>query len=89
MYKIVTKNGTTHLYQDGIELHGIKSISFTHDAATDKPELKVIFSGDGIEIDACCVPALPEFYQAFYRQKREGESDGVFIDGTLFVRKDG
>lgn len=71
MYKIVTKNGTTHLYQDGVELHGIKSISFTHDALTDKPELKVIFSGDGIEIDAYCVPALPEFYKPFYKKIEE------------------
>lgn len=68
IYKIVTKNGTTHLYQDDVELHGIKSISFTHDAITDKPELKVIFTGDNIEIDAYCVPELPEFYKPFYQE---------------------
>lgn len=39
MLKVVSeKNGTTHLYQDGKEIHRIKSLSFSHDAMTDKPE---------------------------------------------------
>lgn len=70
MFKIVSeRNGTTHLYQDGNEITGIKSISFTHDAMTDKPELKVIFASDRVEIDSVCVPALPEFYKPFYTEK--------------------
>lgn len=36
MLKVVSeKNGTTHLYQDGKEIHGIKSLLFSHDAMTD------------------------------------------------------
>lgn len=70
MLKIVSeKNGTTHLYQDGKEIHGIKSLSFSHDAMTDKPELKVIFTLDDIEIDSRVVPELPEFYKPFYEKK--------------------
>lgn len=69
MLKIESKNGTTHLYQDGNEIHGIKSISFTHDAMSDKPELKVIFANDNIEIDSFVVPSLPEFYKPFYTEK--------------------
>lgn len=72
MLKIVSeKNGTTHLYQDEKEIHGIKSISFTHEAMTDKPELKVIFANDNIEIDSHIVPALPEFYKPFYKKIEE------------------
>lgn len=73
MLKITSEtNGTTHLFQDEKEITGIKSISFTHDAMTDKPELKVIFANDNIEIDTLCVPSLPEFYKPFYTE-REAE----------------
>ncbi len=72
MLKVVSeKNGTTHLYQDGKEIHGIKSLSFSHDAMTDKPELKVIFADDDIEIDSYVVPELPEFYKPFYKKKSQ------------------
>lgn len=72
MFKIVSeKNGTTHLYQDEKEIHGIKSISFVHDAMTDKPELKVIFANDNIEIDSYIAPELPEFYKPFYKKIEE------------------
>lgn len=74
--KIVSeKNGTTHLFQDGNEIHGIKSISFTHDAMSDKPELKVIFANDNIEIDSLLVPELPEFYKPFYERKPSEEGN--------------
>lgn len=56
-------------FQDGKEITGIKSISFMHDAMTDKPKLKVIFSRDDFEIDALCIPSLPEFYKPFYAEK--------------------
>lgn len=70
MLKIVSEeNGTTHLYQDGVELKGIKSISFSHDSMSDKPELKVVFAKDDIEIDSYVVPSLPEFYKPFYEKK--------------------
>lgn len=69
MFKIISKNGATHLFQDGKEITGIKNISFTHDAMSDKPELKVIFARDNVEIDSVCVPALPEFYKPFYTEK--------------------
>lgn len=70
MLKITSEaNGTTHLFQDGKEITGIKSISFAHDAMTDKPELKVIFARDDVEIDALCVPSLPEFYKPFYTER--------------------
>lgn len=69
------RNGTTHLFQDGKEITGIKSISFTHDAMTDKPELKVIFARDDVEIDALCVPSLPEFYKPFYERKPSKEGN--------------
>jgi len=36
---------------------------------TDKPELKVIFANDDIEIDSYAVPNLPEFYKPFYERK--------------------
>ncbi len=72
MIKVISeKNGTTHVFQDDKEIHGIKSISFTHDAMTDKPELKIIFANDNIEIDSYAVPNLPEFYKPFY-EKKEG-----------------
>lgn len=71
MLKIKSEaNGTTHLFQDGREITGIKSISFTHEAMTDKPELKVIFARDDVEIDALCVPSLPEFYKPFYERAK-------------------
>jgi len=73
--KIVSKNNTTHLFQDGKEIHGIKSISFTHDAMTDKPELRIIFSNDDVEIDSYVVPSLPEFYKPFYEKKSSLESN--------------
>ena len=45
MLKIVSeKNGTTHLYQDGKEIHGIKSLSFSHDAMTDGLMMLTILS---------------------------------------------
>ncbi len=72
MIKVVSeKNGTTHLFQNGEEIHGIKSISFTHDAMTDKPELRVIFANDDIEIDSYSIPNLPEFYKPFYEKKEK------------------
>lgn len=75
MLKIISEtNGTTHLFQDGKEITGIKSISFTHDAMTDKPELKVIFAKDDVEIDALCVPSLPEFYKPFYERVKIEEN---------------
>lgn len=65
-------NGTTRLFQDGKEITGIKSISFTHDAMTDNPELKVVFARDDVEIDALCAPSLPEFYRPFYAEREPG-----------------
>lgn len=72
MIKIISgSNGITRMFQDGKEITGIKSISFTHDAMKDSPELKVIFARDNLEIDSLVIPALPEFYKGLYIKNPE------------------
>lgn len=69
--KIVSENGITKVFQNGVEIKGIKNVSFIHNAIDDKPELKIVFSNDGVEIDSCIIPELPEFYRGFYERKSE------------------
>lgn len=69
--KIVSENGITKVFQNEIEIKGIKSVSFVHSATKDNPELQIIFSNDGVEIDTDIIPELPEFYHGFYERKSE------------------
>lgn len=62
-------NGITKVYQDGIELHGIKEIKFIHNAMDKFPHMLIEFSDDKVEIDASVIPELPEFYKPFYERK--------------------
>lgn len=64
--RIENRGALTKVYVDGEELHGVKSIEFSHKAINSQRTLKIELLAESISIDTNMVFELPEFYHPFY-----------------------
>lgn len=70
--EIKTKGCKTEVFVDGEKMHGVRKVSFGHQAGI-APILHIDLIATDMEVDAYTIPALPEIFQPFYEEKKPSE----------------
>lgn len=89
--RIESKGCVTKIYVDGVEVNGVRRVSFLHDKESDAcPVLRIELLAEQITIDTSQIFALPEAYHPFYVSADKLIKLGVLTNeqlNTLLERK--
>lgn len=81
---IENKGCVTKVYVDGVELNGVRRVSFLHDREKDDcPVLRIELLAEQITIDTAQIFALPEAYHPFYVSADKLIKLGILTNETL------
>ncbi|MDD3137715.1 MAG: hypothetical protein PHX08_01920 [Lachnospiraceae bacterium] len=69
MIKVKTDGVKTNVYIDGVEVTGVRAITFCHEECGKVPVLKIHLNASDLELDAEMIPELPDAFKAFYEKR--------------------
>lgn len=82
--RIENKGSVTHVYIDGEDLKGVRSIQFVHDKSkSSRPVLRGDLFAERIILDTALVPELPEIYHPYYVSTTKLEEAGILAIDQL------